>query len=135
MSSIQKSAAQRPGPAPASQEKSVVMMDHRRARSRRTDNEFRVAGFVQFNKAFGHSPRLGPVAGIEGRLATASLALIKFDFATRPPQHFNRGSADAAPHLIDNAGYKQTDLDTMANWRLPVADCWCINGHDFAPGH
>ena len=72
---------------------------------------------------FGHSPRLSAVAGIKGRLAAARLPLIKFDFATRPAQNFNRGRTDAAPHLIDNAGYKQTDPGTIADCRLLIADC------------
>jgi hypothetical protein len=39
-------------------------------------------------------------------LATARLPLVKLDFATRAAQNFDRTRADAAPHLIDNAGDK-----------------------------
>jgi hypothetical protein len=97
-------------------------MDHRRARSGRTDDEFRVALFVQFYKTFGYASRFRPIAGIKSGLTAARLSLIKFDLTTCPAQNLNCGSADAAPHLIDNAGYKQTDLYAIADCRLPIAD-------------
>src|SRR5215831_9035309 len=108
------------------------MMDHRRARPRGADNEFRFAFFVQFNESFGHAPRLSTITGIKGRLAATGLPFIKFDLATRAAQHIHRRSADAAPHLIDDAGYKQTHLDCQ----LPIADCrlkFWIN-HKPSPG-
>ena len=98
-------------------------MHHRGARTGRTDDEFRLALFAQLNEALGNSPRFRPISGIESWLATARLPLIKLDFAARAPQHFDGARADAGPHLIDNAGHKQSDLEAIAKCRLPIADC------------
>src|SRR6266403_3504214 len=94
-------------------------MHHRGARTGRTDDEFRVALFAQLDEALGNSSRFDPISGIESRLATASLPLIKFDFATGATQHFDGARADAGPHLVDDAGYKQSHPDC----RFPIADC------------
>src|SRR5438067_7833371 len=98
-------------------------MHHRGARTGRTDDEFRVALFAQLDEALGNSSCFFPISGIESRLATASLPLIEFDFAARAAQHFDGAGADAGPHLIDDAGDEQSDLDSIANCRLPIADC------------
>ena len=58
-----------------------------------------------------HALRFGAIAGIECRLAATGLTLVKFDFATGPAQDLDRAGADAAPHLINDAGNEQADLD------------------------
>ena len=93
-------------------------MHHRGARAGGTDDEFGIALFAQLDEALGNPSSLHLISGVESRLPTASLPLIKFDFATGATQHFDGARADAGPHLVDDAGYKQPDFDC----RITMAD-------------
>jgi hypothetical protein len=80
------------------------MMDHGRTRSRRTDDRFGSGLFEDFDEPPGQGARFLPIAGVKGRLAAAGLPLVEYYFTTRTPQHFDRGSADRRPKLIDQTG-------------------------------
>src|SRR5262245_47890563 len=95
------------------------MMHHRSARTRRADDEIGRALFEQFNEAPRDQRGFITVTSVEGRLAATSLPFIKFNFATSPAQNLDRAGADAAPHLIDNTGYEQANL----NRGLRILDC------------
>src|ERR1043166_5887072 len=95
------------------------MMHHRSARTRRAHDEIGRALFEYLNKAAGDAHGFIPITGIESRLAATSLPFIKFNFTTGTAQDFDRADADTAPHLIDDTGNEQADL----NCRLRLLDC------------
>ncbi len=78
----------------------------------------RLIANAKFDETLGHAACFYAIAGIEGGLSTAGLALVKLDRAAGGPQHLDATRADGAPHLIDQTGDKQTDLHR----RFPIVD-------------
>jgi hypothetical protein len=62
------------------------------------------------------------IAGVESRLRTASLSLIKLNLTTHAPQYLDATHTNAGPHLIDEARDEERDLHMIANCRLPIDD-------------
>jgi hypothetical protein len=77
------------------------MFHHRRTRAGRTDDRVGFAFFENTDKAPGYEPRFVQVTGIESRLRTAGLSLIKLNLTSDTSQHLDAAHADAGPHLID----------------------------------
>src|SRR5436853_7937542 len=98
-------------------------MHHGGARSGRTNNRLCLAFFAEFYETLRDASSFSSITRIERRLSTASLALVEFDRAAGAPQHFDRAGADSAPQLIDQARHEQSDSHSIADCRLPIADC------------
>jgi hypothetical protein len=85
-------------------------MDHRRTRTRRTDDRFSLTLFKYFDEPFCYSPRFVAISSIECGLAATSLSFVKLNFTTNTPQHVDTTHPDAAPHLIDKTGNEERNL-------------------------
>src|SRR5215216_2790843 len=97
-----------------------VMVDHRRARAGRTDDRIVLALFENTDKAPGHEARLVEITGVESRLRTASLPLIKLDLTPDASQHLDAAHADTGPHLIDQTRNKQRNLHLRSSAKIRV---------------
>jgi hypothetical protein len=84
----------------------IVLLQHRGAGSRRRDDE--IETFEGFDHLFRDFARVGPVAGVVGRLAAAGLSHRNMYLAAGVLQQLDAGKADGRPEKIDQAGRKKS---------------------------
>jgi hypothetical protein len=76
-------------------------MDHRRARSGRTDDRVGLTLLENADEAPRHLSCLVEITSIERGLRATSLPLIKLNFTPDASQHRDTTRANAGPHLVD----------------------------------
>jgi hypothetical protein len=80
------------------------MVDHRCARTRRTDDGFRFALLKHAYETLCQPARFRTIPGVKGWLPAAGLPFIKLNLTADSPKDFDRAGADLAPKLVHETG-------------------------------
>ena len=86
------------------------MLDHCRARTRRTNYRVGVRFLKYLYKPLREFPSLVAIAGVKRRLAAARLAFIKYDLTPNTTQHLDRAYAYIRAKLVNQTGDKKRNF-------------------------
>ena len=85
-------------------------MDHRNARSGRTDDRAGRALFEDLDESLRNLPRFVAIARVESGLPATCLPVVKLHVTTSAPQHRDTARADVTPQLINQTRDEEGNL-------------------------